>query len=611
MRARTMAALAAALIVAGTLGTGLPAGAQSSAPDEQVTFTFAGISDPLTMNPLKGYLAIEFYFWTASYHLLVDYDEEFGPEEGTGLVTDIEVNSDSTEFTYTIRDDMVWSDGEPVTAEDAAYSLNLYRDESASLASSYLGLLDGPVEVVNGNQIRFRTTQPTSLYSGAAPYLYAYILPEHVWGAQEKPKRYENAPSIGSGPFVIAEFKSGEYVRMERNPYWTGPEPQVDEIIYRVFKNEDSLAEALKAGEVDFAYLSSANIYNSLADEPNIERVAGSIPSFDELAMNSGSAVQAPEGDFVPHGDGHPALADPVVRRAIRMAVDSQQLVDKVLLGYGQAGDTIIVPVSVKGARWQPEGDEFIAWDIPGANAMLDEAGYVDCDGDGIREMPDCGRSLVFRYYARSSEQNTVDTAEYVRPWLAEIGIDAQVEAITSAKLGDLIVEGKYDLFHWGWIPDPDPDAPLGWFTCDSRPPDGQAYGNNDAYYCNPEYDSLYLEQRATLDATQRWEIVQEMQRIFYEDSPYAVLWYSPQLQAYRTDTFTGYNPQPPGNGDLLEGYGGPSTVWWTLRPVGAEASTATTARGLGSGLWGIVALVVALAIWFASRRRGRSDDEA
>ena len=120
----------------------------------------------------------------------------------------------------------------------------------------------------------------------------------------------------------------------------------------------------------------------------NIDTMVGSIPSFSEIALNSGSAYQKAEGAFTPHGDGHPALTDPVVRRAIRMAIDSDQLNKQVLLGYGVPGDTLVPPVSVEGARWAPTGADKISWDIPGANQLLEDAGYVDSDGDGIREMP-------------------------------------------------------------------------------------------------------------------------------------------------------------------------------------------------------------------------------
>jgi len=613
-----------ALITGGFVQAALAQETGAGGKKEKVVFTFASTGEPLTMNPMSGYLAIEFYFWTASYHLLIDWDQDLGVDKsggpGAGLVTNVEVSPDGMTYTYTIKDGIMWSDGQPLTAEDVAFTLNLYKSNHAYLPQNYLTLIDGEVQALDDHTIQFHTKQPTSLYSGEVAYMYDYILPKHIWSdpsiVGDRPKQYDNVPNVGSGPFIIQEFKTGEYIRMVRNPYWNGPKPYVDEIIYRIFKNEDALAEALKRGEIDLAYFSSPSIFDSLKTEPNIQTMNGTIPSFSEIGMNTGSAYQPKTENYTPHGDGHPALTDPVVRRAIRMAIDSETLTEKVLQGYGAPGDTIIPPVSVKGARWEPTGDERIPFDIQGANELLDQAGYKDTDGDGVREMPpgslDPGRPLEFRYFVRSNEQTSVDAAQFIKPWLEQIGIKANVEVVTSGRLGDIINAGEYDLFSWGWIPDPDPDSALSWFTCDQRPPDGHSYGNNDAYYCNPEYDKLYEQQRTTTDPQARWEIVHEMQKIFYEDCAYAVMWYDPILSAWRTD-WTGFRPQPRPNGDPLEGWGGPSAVWWTLRPVGAGGEAGGGARGIPAAAWiGIAAgIVIILAAVLLGRRRRAEEEEA
>jgi peptide/nickel transport system substrate-binding protein len=258
-----------------------------------------------------------------------------------------------------------------------------------------------------------------------------------------------------------------------------------------------------------------------------------------------------------------------------------------------------------------------MSWDIPGANQLLDDAGYLDTDGDGVREMPpgslDPGRPLEFRYYVRTNEQSSVDAAPFVSEWLGQIGVKANVEAITSGRLGDIINEGTYDLFSWGWIPDPDPDSILADFTCDERPPEGTTYGNNDSYYCNPEYDRLLDEQRAQLDPQARWDIVHQMQKIYYEDAAYAVMWYDPLFQGYRTDRFTGYRPQPAPEGDLLEGYGGPSAVWTELRPAAnSTGSSSVESQGLSVGVWlGVIAAVVVVVGAIVILRRRSAEDEA
>jgi len=599
-----------------------------STTDERVVFTWGGTGEPSSLNPMSGYLGLDAYFWTPQYHLLIDFDENFDAEPS--LATKVETSDDNMTFTYTISDEFVWSDGEPVTAEDAAYTMNLYKNNHAYLPQGYLTLIDGDVRLIDDTHIQFDTLGPTSLYSGEVPYMIFYILPKHVFEEVEKgncpdgadpctPKGYENVPSVGSGPFTIAEYEIGEFVRMERNPHWTGPEPVIDEIIYRSFKNDDALSQALIQGEVDFAYITTPNVFDSLTNREDIGTVAGSIPSFSEIGVNTGSAYQEADGYFTPHGDGHPALTDVTVRQAIRMAINSDELVDKVLLGYGSAGDSIVPPVTLPGARWVPEGEDKLAWDIPAANQLLEDAGYVDSDGDGVREMPpgslEPGRPLEFRYYVRTNEQTSVDAAPFVSEWLGQIGIETEVIAVTTGRLGDIVNGGTYDMYSWGWYPGVDPDAVLSWMTCDQRPPDGSTYGNDDSYYCNPEYDQMYLDQQQALDVNDRWDIVHEMQKIFYEDAAYSIMWYDPQFQAYRTDRFTGYNPQPPPNGDLLEGFGGISSVWLTLEPVseaeGGGGSSAE-ARGVSPLLWaGIAAVLVIGAIVLFARRRRVSDEDS
>jgi ABC-type transport system substrate-binding protein len=168
--------------------TGTTGATGSTNDDQKVVFTWAGTGEPDSVNPMTGYSAIEFYFWTASYHLPIDFNADFGPEKpspefdgfNSGLVTDVQVSDDSTQFTYTIRDDLFWSDGEPLTAADVAYTLNLYKNNHAYLPASYVAPIDGDVRTLDDTTIQFDTAEPTGLYNGESPFLYTYILPQHV-----------------------------------------------------------------------------------------------------------------------------------------------------------------------------------------------------------------------------------------------------------------------------------------------------------------------------------------------------------------------------------------------------------------------------------------------
>ena len=194
---------------------------------------------------------------------------------------------------------------------------------------------------------------------------------------------------------------------------------------------------------------------------------------------------------------------------------------------------------------------------------------------------------------------------------MQQIGIKLDAQTISSAKLGNVILAGDYDLFEWGWYPNPDPNAILNIFTCAQRPPDANTYRNSDSYYCNPEYDTLY-KQQASVKPAERPDIVHQMQAILYRDQPYLVLWNGASLQAYSSD-WTGFRPQPDPKGDVLAAYGPLSFI--SIRPVsGTSAGEGSSSSGIPAGVW-IGILVAAIVIIGGSlmlrRRREADEDEA
>jgi peptide/nickel transport system substrate-binding protein len=583
--------------------------AAASGSGAKKTFIYADTSEPSSLNPIKGYLGTDYTIWAMNYDLPFNFSTaDFSPEPA--LVMSVDTSSDGMHFTYHLRQGVKWSDGQPFTANDFAWTLNFYKTNNVPNYGGDLKLMD-TAKVTDPNTVLITTTQPTSFFSGKSTYMYEYILPEHIWGKFENDyagaKEQTNVPSVGTGPYIIKSYTTGQSVVLERNPYYWGPRPNYDEIIYRIFNNEDAEAQSLRSGEIQFALIDSANILNSLADSPNIATRGAEVPAFDEVAMNTGSAYYPKTSTYTPHGDGARALTDRNVRRAIRMAIDSKTLVDKVLLGYGTPGTSIAPNTSITGAHWQPSGSDYLGFNIQAANQLLDQSGYKDTDGDGVRNDPKTGENLVFRYFTRNSDQNTIKTAPFVKDWLSQIGIQLDIQSVSSGKLATIINQGNYDMFDWGWLPNPDPDSILSDFTCDQRPPDGKAYGNDDPYYCNPAYDKLVFQQKSELDPTKRLEEMRQAQKIFYEDAPYAVKWYSATLEAYRTDMVTGFKPQPAGSaGDLLATFGPLSFI--SIRPA-AGSTGAEAAKGVPAVVWiGIViAILVVIAAIVLMRRRGTS----
>ncbi len=611
------AAVAISIAVSGVFAAS--ALAQSATPAQETVFTYGDTSEPSSLNPLVGYLGTDYTFWAMSYNLPIEFStKDFSPDYAHSIVTKVDTSSDSMTFTYHMRSGLEWSDGQPFTANDVAWTYNYYIDNNVSNYASDVDLMDS-VTATDDTTFVIKSKKPTSFYSGDSVFLYDYILPEHIWSKYENDykgaKQFSNVPNVGSGPYVISDYKPGQSVTMVKNPnYWgnaVGLTPTYDKIIYIPYSSEDSESAALQNGEIDFGYFDSANILKNLSTKPNISARGAAVPSFEELAINTGSASETnPAGGFKPHGTSKHSLTDPVVRRAIRQAVDSQTLVDKVLLGFGFPQISPVQPTATTG-DWQPTADQTLPFDIAAANSSLDAAGYK-MGSDGVRVDPVDGKPLEYEYYTRNSDQNTIETAPFIKDWLSQIGIKLNIHSVSNAKLTTILEEGTYDIYDWGWFPNPDPQYILGIFTCGQRPAGPGSYGNNDSYYCNTKYDQLYAAQATAPTFEKRRDIVHQMQSILYDEQSYVMLYHSDVLQAYRTDRVAGFSPQPADTGDikgdLLATYGPFSFI--SIHPAaGSTGETAT--KGASSTVWVILAvLVIAIIGGFLFLRRRRVGDE-
>jgi peptide/nickel transport system substrate-binding protein len=174
---------------------------------------------------------------------------------------------------------------------------------------------------------------------------------------------------------------------------------------------------------------------------------------------------------------------------------------------------------------------------------------------------------LVFRYAERSESEVAAPIRELITGWLEQIGIGTEVSVVDDTQLTDVVASGEYDLFVWGWTPFVDPDPMLSYFRCEQLTTSLDAYGYNDANWCSDEYDALYTQQNQELDRTKRIELVHQMLRLFYDQSTYVVLFEDAELQAYRTDRFSGWTRQPAETGPVL--FSNTSPTYANLVPVG------------------------------------------
>ena len=591
----------AAVIVCVLLLVGLTAVAAQSQDDgggggdKPVTFDVGDPQGIDSMNPLIGVTVAAYEAWNIQYATLTDKAaDDF--HTIPGLAESWKGSKDGKTWTYKLRDGLKWSDGKPLTAEDVAWNINTSRDEEWINHSATTVNLDATAKDDTTLVVKSKVPDPK------LPTMDAYILPKHIWGKMSKDERdkYQGLDGVGSGPFVLEKFEKGQFARFKANKYFWGGKPAVDKVVLRKFNNPDAMVAALKTGELDAAEDIPGAAFDQIEKDGNIQTIEGNQGAMSEIAINGGDGLKKP----------HPALLDLRVRQAIAHAIDKKTLVARVLNGHGTVAETLSTSPDPK---WMPEipADQVYDFDLDKAKQILEDAGYKDTNGDGVREMPNGGKPLNFTYYVRSDGETAPKIAEFVTGWLKEIGIDTTEKVADDSRLTEIIGKGDYDIFSWGWTPFVDPDPMLSYFTCDqiaSDPKDPTNY-YNDANYCDPQYDKLYQQQKVELDKTKREEIVHEMLTRFQKSAVYNVIYTYPDTQAYVKNRFEGFVRQPAEIGPVV--YSNTSPSYAQLKPVSASSGSGDDDGG-GSGAIIAIIVVAALALGallLVMRRRSTADE--
>jgi peptide/nickel transport system substrate-binding protein len=556
--------------------------------DDTVTIRVGNTQDWETLNPTWGYLVSEWEVWNNQYEGLTTRDENL--EIAPGLAESWDGSDDGLTYTYTLRDGLTWSDGEPITADDVVWTIETSKEqewENYVYFTQYL-----TVTALDERTVQVTSSIPTP----QLPDMGFIILPKHIWeplGDADGVASHDGTDGVGSGPFVLAPdgFQDQQAVTMVANPNWygwEGEEPPVDQIIFRHFENSDAMVAALESGEIDAAHNVPAAAVENLESNEDIEVVIGYQGTIEEIAVNGGAGPAQP----------HPALLDVEVRRAMGHAIDKQALIEDLWYGHAQEGVTFLPSVDRK---WMPEftDEEKFNFDPDLANQMLDEGGYLDSDGDGIREMPDGTNPIVIRHLVNTNEALAAQYGDLLVGWMGAIGIGVELEAMDSDQLGTAIIEGNYDTFAWGWTPGVDPDGMLSSFIAD------EIEGWNDANWVDERYDELYLQQIEELDEDTRIEQVHEMMKIFHEGATYISVLETPEIQAYRTDGFEGWVRQPAEDGPIM--YSTTSPSYAALQPVGGGGGDDGGVNWLLIG--GVAAVAVVAGVFVATRRRGTADE--
>lgn len=492
---------------------------------------------------------------------------------GPGLAKSWTSSGDT--WTFHLRPNLKWSDGTPLTAADVAWSYNeVIKVPSMAVSAGSVVVGVKSVTAVNPTTVKMVTNAPTAVNPGFG----LYVVPEHVWSKISNPSQFADSSNVvGDGPFVLSKYETGTSATMAPNKYYFQGKPKTAGLVFINYKDSDGEYLALKSGEVDLAGV-EASQYNALKGAKGITRELTTPDWYMVLAVNPGTKTASGQ----PIGNGNPALQDPVVRRAIRAAINEKELLSKIAGGYGATGAGIVPPEMAQ--FFSASKPNLQSYNVKQANQMLDQAGYK-MGPNGVRLGKD-GKPLTLRLNYISAGSDWSEAASFLQPWLKAIGIGTTPIPTDANTMFQNENMGNYDLIISGWQFTADPDQVLHFNLCSVLPVDAQGTDNSSQFnWCSQAYDKLYQEQHSAQNLAQRVQIVKKAVALQYKQAAGDVLFYEDGIDAYRSDRLT----------DTIKMQGTIANTWSYAH---LQVISGTSQEGGAPTGWiiGIAALVVVLA---------------
>jgi peptide/nickel transport system substrate-binding protein len=498
------------------------AGGGGASTGDKKVITMIFTQEPSSLNPMYANM-----YFSAILHQLWNvwawqYDDQ--NEVYPVLLTELPsmdnggISADGITITLHLRDDITWSDGEKVTSKDFKFTYDMFINPKNTVISQY------PYDQVVSVETPDDKTVVVKFNAPFAPWLQLFhgIIPEHVLGPIfDKDGSLDNAdwnkaPSVGNGPFKFDAWESGSFLRFVRNDKYYGEKAKIDEIFIRIVPDDAAQVAALKAGDADLG------IFIPYPDIPALEAAGLSIAT-----VQSGFS----EGWFLSMGPkAHPAMLDVRVRQALIYAVDRDKITKDLLLGKTRPGASLwdgspYVDPSLKPYPFDPEK----------ARSLLDEAGWVDSNGDGTRDKD--GVELVLRYGTTTREVRQ-NTQAIIQQMLAEVGVGATLlnydSDIFFASYGDggPSYTGELDIMEWSDVYTSFPDPDIAYWLCSEIPSDEKPSGLNAQYICDEELDALFQKQATQVNTEERIATFHQISKIMYDKVYWASIWLDPDIWA-------------------------------------------------------------------------------
>ena len=424
------------------------------------------------------------------------------------------VNEDGTVFTLHFRDDVFWSDGEPITAADFYFTYEMIMAEGNLVISRYPWDTNvASVEMPDEYTIVVTFTAPFAPYLAS---LSMYVYPEHVLrpvfdaeGTIDNAE-WNRAPVVGSGPFVFSEWQAGSHILFTRNEHYWGDPAILDSVFIRFVPDDAAQVAALINGEAEVGTFVAYSDVPQLVDA-GLEYVLVSSGFNEGIYFNMES----------------PITSELAVRQAIRAAFPRQLIVDEMMYGL-----TYVPQTYWDGTPYNNPDIVLTSYDLAEAARLLDEAGWVDTNGDGTRDKN--GVELILRY-GSTTRQIRQDVKAIVQQHFAEVGIGMESISEDSTIFfagfadGGTVAVGNFEIAEWssrGSFPDPNTSR----FLCAEIPTEETPEGANYTRYCEPDVEALFQEQSRTMDRDARIEIFHQIGALMDEDVVWFGVWYDPDL---------------------------------------------------------------------------------
>ena len=442
------------------------------------------------------------------------------------------VSEDLTTITWKIKEGILWSDGSPLTAADAVFTWQYCTNPETACTQPTNWADVSNIEAVDDLTVKitFGVAKPFPygpLVGSTSPLLQKAQF-ENCVGAAAQNCTEQNFAPIGTGPYVVEEFRANDVVTFTANPnYREEGKPYFKRVIFKGGGDAEAAARAvLETGEADYAWnLSVAPaILNQMEAAGVGTLIYGNGTAVERLHLNHSNPDPA-LGDlravWVEDGsNAHPFLTNPAVYKAMSMAIDRQLIADQLYAGGKPTCNLVPAPAAYVSTTFD---DTCFKQDLEGAKKLLDDAGIVDSDGDGIRELDGVPLKVLYQTTTNAVRQGI---QALVKQWWDEIGISTELRNIDAAVFfgGDPAspdTAGKFyadvEMFTNNFD-GTDPEAYMNGWTCEQiAGPENSFNSNNYSRWCNPEYDALVAELAKTGSLEARADIVKKLNDMIVE----------------------------------------------------------------------------------------------